>query len=335
MSKGKGLDIGTNMLVAGMLDEEGVPFYKKERDAFYSISPKSEVNKNSIMTSLKKRGANFILDEKTGEIIVVGEDALEIAIERNDAAKRPLQRGIISPKEKSSLPMLKLIIKSLIGQGQKGETLIYSVPAKPVDSVFNIVYHTEIMSKYLSEMGYTPQPINEGFAIALSELLDEGLTGICLSYGAGMTNICIVHQGDPLVEFSLTRAGDFIDQSVGEALDISPSLVQLEKEAGVDLVKPTNQITEAVAVYYTSVINYTLENIIYELERRKKDIPLFRAPVPIVVSGGLSLAQGFVERVEKCLSKSNMSFPFKISGVKRARDPMTAVAHGALLASQL
>lgn len=333
MSSGKGLDIGTNMLVAGMLDEEGVPFFKKERDAFYSISPKSEVNKSSIMASLKKRGANFILDENTDEIIVVGEDALEIAIERNDVAKRPLQRGIISPKEKSSLPMLKLIIKSLVGEAQDKETLIYSVPAKPIDSVFNIVYHSEIMNKYISEMGYVAQPINEGFAIALSELLDDGLTGICLSYGAGMTNICIVHEGDPLVEFSVTRSGDFIDQSVGEALDISPSLVQLEKEAGVDLENPSNQILEAVSVYYSSVINYTIDNIIYELERRKKDIPLFRAPVPIVVAGGLSLAKGFVERVEKSLN--NINFPLKISGVKRAEDPMTAVAHGALLASQL
>ena len=169
MSKGKGLDIGTNMLVVGMLDEEDAPFFKRERDAFYSISPKSEVNKNSIISSLKKREANFILDEKTNDIIVVGEDALEIAIERNDIAKRPLQRGIISPKEKASLPMLKLIIKSLIGKAQKDEVLIYSVPAKPIDSVFNIVYHTEIMNKYLSEMGYIAQPINEGFAIALSE----------------------------------------------------------------------------------------------------------------------------------------------------------------------
>ncbi len=333
MSKGKGLDIGTNMLVVGMLNEEDAPFFKKERDAFYSISPKSEVNKNSIITSLNKRGANFILDEKTNNIIVVGEDALEIAIERNDVAKRPLQRGIISPKEKASLPMLKLIIKSLVGKAQKDEVLIYSVPAKPIDSVFNIIYHTEIMNKYLSEMGYIAQPINEGFAIALSELLDDELTGICLSYGAGMTNICVVHEGDPLVEFSVTRSGDFIDQSVGEALDISPSLVQLEKEAGVNLNKPTNQIMEAVAVYYTSVINYTLENIIYELDRRKKEMPLFRAPVPIVVSGGLALADGFVKKVESCLN--SMDFPLKIAGVKRAENPMTAVANGALLASQL
>ncbi len=332
MSGSKGLDIGTNMLVAASLDEEGTPVFRMERDAFYTIVPKSEVNKNSIRMSLEKRGCNFITDTE-GTFTVVGEDALQIAIERNDVARRPLQRGIVSPKEKASLPMLKLIIESLIGKGEKGDVLIYSVPAKPIDAVFNIVYHTEIMNMYLSQMGYTAHPINEGFAIALSELLDEGLTGVCISYGAGMCNVTIIHQGDPLVEFSMTKAGDFIDQSVGEALDISPSLVQLEKEAGVDLLKPTNQIMEAVAVYYDSVITYTLQNTAYELERRKKDLPLFRDPVPVIVSGGLTLAKGFTKKVEERLKTVN--FPLKVSGVIKAKNPMTAVSNGCLLAAQL
>lgn len=332
MSGSKGLDIGTNMLVAASLNEDGSPVFRMERDAFYTIVPKSEVNKNSIRMSLEKRGCNFITNSD-GAFTVVGEDALEIAIERNDVARRPLRRGIISPKEKASLPMLKLIIESLIGKGEKGDVLIYSVPAKPIDAVFNIVYHTEIMNMYLSQMGYTAHPINEGFAIALSELLDEGLTGICLSYGAGMCNVTVIHQGDPLIEFSMTKAGDFIDQSVGEALDISPSLVQLDKEAGVDLLNPSNQIMEAVAVYYDSMITYTLQNIAYELERREKDLPLFRDPVPVVVSGGLALAKGFTKKMEEGLEATN--FPLKISGVRKAKNPMTAVSHGCLLAAQL
>jgi hypothetical protein len=332
MSGSKGLDIGTNMLVAASLNEDGDPVFRMERDAFYTIVPKSEVNKNSIRMSLDKRGCNFITNSD-GAFTVIGEEALAIAIERNDIARRPLRRGIVSPKEKASLPMLKLIIESLIGKGEQGDTLIYSVPAKPIDAVFNIVYHTEIMNMYLSQMGYIAQPINEGFAIALSELLDEGLTGICLSYGAGMCNVTVIHQGDPLIEFSMTKAGDFIDQSVGEALDISPSLVQLEKEAGVDLLNPSNQIMEAVAVYYSSMITYTLQNIAYELERREKDLPLFREPVPVVVSGGLTLAKGFTKKIEEGLEATN--FPLKISKVRKAKNPMTAVAHGCLLAAQL
>jgi hypothetical protein len=330
----KGLDIGTNMLVAGMIGEEGSPVFKMQRDAFYKIVPKSEVNRNSIRMSLEKRGANFIIDQENN-FIVVGENALEIAIERNDIAKRPLQRGVISPRDKDSLPMIKLLIEKLIDRGEPGDKLIYSVPAKPIDSVFDIVYHTEMMGMYIREMGYEPHPLNEAFAIALSELLDDGLTGICLSYGAGMTNVVVVHEGDPLVEFSVTRAGDYIDISVGNALDISPSLVQMEKESGIDLYAPdeNNKIKEAVNVYYFSVIEYTLRNIAYELDQRKKDLPMFRNPVPIVVSGGLTLAEGFTRKVEEILPSLNL--PMQIKEVKRAEMPMQAVANGCLLASQI
>lgn len=331
MSNGKGLDIGTNMIVAAEIDEDGTATFKMQRDAFYKIVPKSEVNKNSVRTALEKRGANFIIDGD--DFIVVGEDALEIAIERNDVAKRPLKRGILSPKEKNSLPMLKLIIKNLMGEGDGG-VVVFSVPAKPIDTSFDIVYHMEMMKDYLKEMGYNAMPINESFAIGLSELIDkEHLTGICLSYGAGMTNVSVMHEGDPLIEFSMARAGDFIDQSVGYALDESPSFIQLEKESGVDLMNPRNKIIEAVSVYYSSLINYTIENIIYELNRKEKELPKFRAPVPMVVSGGLVLAKGFVTKVERSLSQLN--FPIEISEVRRAKNPMTAVANGALLAAQL
>jgi hypothetical protein len=330
MSKGVGLDIGTNMLVAATFDEDGNQIFKMQRDAFYKIIPKSEVNKNSIRRALENRKFNFIEDGDA--FIVVGEEALETAIERNDVAKRPLRRGVISPREKDSLPMLKILIENLIGKGNN-TPLVYSVPAKPIDGDFDIVYHTEMMGLYLGQMGYVSQPINEAFAIALSELLDDGLTGICLSFGAGMINTAVIHQGDPLVEFSLTKGGDYIDQSVGTALDISPSLVQLEKESGTNLNDPKTKIMEAVSVYYNTVIKYALENIAFELEKQKKNLPIFREKVIMVVSGGLTLAEGFEDKVKQVLAGIN--FPISINEVRRAVSPMTAVANGCLLASQL
>lgn len=328
----KGLDIGTNLIVAASTNEKGEVIFKQQRDAFYRIVPKTTVNSNSIRVSLDKRGVNYIIDED-GSFIIVGQDALELAIERNSSAQRPMMRGVVSPKEKASLPMLKLILESLIGKGEKGDKLVYSVPAKPIDDKFDIMYHSEMMGLYLRQMGYDAQPINEAFAIALSELLDDGLTGITMSFGAGMTNICVVHEGDPLVEFSITRGGDFIDQSVGNALDLSASFVQMEKEAGVDLYNPDTKIMEAVSVYYTSVINYTLQNIAYELKQREKTLPLFRKAVPIVVSGGLTLAKGFVKKSEEVLS--GVDFPIKVGSITLAADPLKTVANGALLAASI
>jgi len=331
MSNGVGLDIGTNMLVSATMNADGHPVYKKQRDAFLRIKPKSKVNQKSIRMALENRKANFIIDE-LGDFIVVGEDALIMANERNDDARRPMSKGVLSPKEKDSLPMIKLIIKSLIGNGDGSTNLVFSVPAEPVDGEFDIFFHTEMMKSYMKEMGFDAIPLNEGFAIAFSELLDDNLTGMCLSFGAGMVNTAVVYEGDPIVQFSVIKGGDWIDQSVGKALDERPSMIQVEKEEGsIDLMNPEGKIQEAIAVYYSVLIGYALDNIVYELERSK--LPAFRSEIPVVVSGGLTLAKGFVKKFESTMV--GKKFPFRISGVRRAKDPMTAVANGALLAAIL
>ena len=329
-NKGVGLDIGTNMLVSAVMDEAGAPVYKKQRDAFFKISPKSDVNRKAIQTALEGRKANFIIEGN--DFIVVGEDALLMANERNMSARRPMSKGVLSPKEKSSLPMIKLIIKSLIGEGGGNTSLVFSIPGDPVDNDFDVFYHTEMVKAYIKEMGFKPTELNEGFAIAFSELLNDNLTGMCISFGAGMINTAVCYEGDPIVQFSLTKGGDWIDQSVGKAIDMSPSMVQIEKEEGnIDIINPAGKIQEAIAVYYSVLINHALDNIVFELERVK--LPAFRSPIPVIASGGLVLAGGFLEKFKQALE--GKKFPFETSEIRKASNPMLSVAHGCLVASML
>jgi len=327
--KGVGLDIGTNMLVSATMNDEEQVVYKRQRDAFFKIVPKSEVNKKSIRTALEGRKANFIIDNEG--FVVVGEDALLMANERNLNARRPMSKGILSAKEKESLPMIKLIIKSLVGQGDGDTNLMFSIPADPIDGVFDIFYHTEMIKSYLKEMGFKASPINEGFAIAFSELLNDNLTGMCLSFGAGMVNTSVVYEGDPIIQFAITKGGDWIDESVAKAIDMNASMVQIEKEeSNIDLLNPTGKIQEAISIYYSILINYALDNILYELNKKK--LPHF-SELPIVLSGGLALAGNFDKKFSNELSAKK--FPFKIKEVRRAADPMNCVANGCLMAAIL
>lgn len=325
-----GIDVGTNRLVAATISTEGTSVFKSERDAFFRIVPKSEVNRNAIKMSLEKRGSNFIIED--GNFCVVGEDAIQIALDRNDASMRPMQKGVISPKDKANMPMLKLLIKSLVGEGN-GDKLVYSVPGTPIEDDFDIEYHTTLLSMFFEELGFVPTPVNEAFAIGLDQLIDSGLTGVTISFGAGMANVAVIAQGDPVITFSTTRSGDFIDNQVGMALDISPSLVQLEKEAGVDLNNPSSKIIEAVTIYYKSVINYTVNNILYELNNRKESLPVFRDKVPVVLSGGLSWAVGFDTLFAEAINKVDL--PFEIGEIRVVQNPDHCVASGCLLAAQL
>ncbi len=74
--------------------------------------------------------------------------------------------------------MIKLIIKSLVGESTTNDKLVFSIPSEPLDSNFDIFYHEEMMKSYLREMGFNPTSLNEGFAVAFSELLDDNLTGM-------------------------------------------------------------------------------------------------------------------------------------------------------------
>jgi len=327
--KGVGLDIGTNMLISATMNEEGNVVYRRQRDSFFKIVPKSEVNRKSIRTALESRGTNFIIDSEG--FVIVGEDALLMANERGMNARRPMSKGILSAKEKGSLPMIKLIIKTLIGQGDGDTNLIFSIPAEPVDNNFDIFYHTEMVKSYLKEMGFNPTPINEGFAIAFSELLNDNLTGMCLSFGAGMINTTVVFEGDPIIQFSLTKGGDWIDNSVAKAMDMNASMIQIEKEeSDINLLNPSGKIQEAISVYYGILINYVLDNVLYELGKKK--LPRF-SELPVILSGGLALAGNFKEKFDQELSKKK--FPFEIKETRRASDPMNCVAHGALMAAIL
>jgi len=53
------------------------------------------------------------------------------------------------------------------------------------------------------------------------------------------------------------------------------------------------------------------------------------------VSGGTSLAGGFLERFKECFAAKKGKFPIQISEIRAAKDPMTAVANGLLLLASM
>ena len=53
----------------------------------------------------------------------------------------------------------------------------------------------------------------------------------------------------------------------------------------------------------------------------------------MVVSGGLTKATGFIGKMQSVLA--NVDLPIKVAEIRKAGDPMTAVANGCLLAAQL
>ena len=332
--KGVGLDVGTSFLIAGRFGNDGKIGFKKMRDCFIELEPKTPINAKFIKKGIEDRKAPYI--EKDGSFYVLGEEAFLMANERHITTRRPMHRGVLAPSENEAFPILQELIKRLVGDPkEEGETLIFSVPAKPIDAEFDQLFHQDMLKSFLDSLGFNAQAMNEAEALAYSELLDEGLTGIAMSCGAGMMNVAVLSAGDPVVTFSTSKAGDWVDQQAAIATNMTASIIQQEKEhPDLDLMNPEpgNQVQAAISVYYGNLLVYTLENIAHDLAS-SPSLPKFRDPVPLIVAGGTSLPRGFIQKFEQALGAINM--PIEISEVRHAADPLHAVSNGLTLAASM
>jgi actin-like ATPase involved in cell morphogenesis len=329
-----GLDVGTSYIVLSS-EIDGNVTYKDFRDAFYIIKPTTPVASKMIEKGLA--GKTFIKDSD-GSFILLGKDAIEKAIERNDTAKRPMYKGVVSAKEKDAKRVLAFILKEVVGQAKElNEKLVFCVPAQPVDQEdedFDIGYHEDVIKTILSEVGYNAKSVNEAEALCYAELENDDYTGIGISCGAGMTNVCVMLNGEPTVLFSTTKSGDWLDRMTSVATGETDSVVQIEKEAGGFKVGEANEnpVLSALASYYDRLIEYTARQLSDALSEHKA-LPKFKHPIKIVIAGGTSQADGYIESLKAKLA--NIKFPLAISEIKHAEDPLHSVAKGCLIAAKV
>jgi hypothetical protein len=91
-----------------------------------------------------------------------------------------------------------------------------------------------------------------------------------------------------------------------------------------------DKVHRALTVYYEDMIR-SLIGAMREAFSEARRLPRLDRPVPVVLSGGSVLPEGFRERFEGVLKES--SFPVAISEVVLSPDPLHSTARGALMAA--
>jgi hypothetical protein len=320
----KGLDVGTmNILSARQEGNETV--FVQQRNSFVEID-------YSDMADQMLSRSDVLHIRKGDEVYIVGDDALNFANIFNEETRRPMQAGILSSDEKSAIPMIKLITEQVVGEPQhEDELLFFSVPADPVDADMSTLYHQKTIESLVGDMGYDPEPINEGMAVIYSELADREFTGLGISFGAGMTNVCLAYYAVPVMKFSIARGGDWIDEKAAQATGNPVDKVTSVKEEdfSLDFETDVGGIEGALSIYYDNLLDYVIENVIEEVDEEDIEEDL---DVPVVVTGGTASPDGFGDLFAERLKQADI--PFSISDVSRAGDPMYSVAQGALVAAR-
>lgn len=320
----KGMDVGT-MNVLSARQEGAETVFVQQRNSFVEIE-------YSDMAEQMLSRSEVLHIRKDDKVYVVGDDALNFANIFNEETRRPMQRGILSSDESSAIPMIKLITEQVADKPSKpNERLYYSSPADPIDSGLSTLYHEKTLESMLSDMGYDPEPINEGMAVIYSELADNNFTGLGISFGAGMTNVCLAYYAVPVMKFSIARGGDWVDEQTAQATGTPVDKVTSVKEDDFELDFQTDVggVEGALAIYYENLLDYVIENISNEVDEEDVEEGL---DVPVVVTGGTSSPNGFENLFADHLKDA--SIPFSISGVHSPTEPMYSVASGALVAAR-
>jgi actin-like ATPase involved in cell morphogenesis len=320
----KGLDVGTMNIISAQ-QEGAETVFVQQRNSFVEID-------YSDMAEQMLSRSDVLHIRKGDQVYVVGDDALNFATIFNSETRRPMQHGILSSEESSAIPMIKLITEQVVGEpSQPNERLYYSSPADPIDSDLSTLYHQKTLESMLGDVGYDPEPINEGMAVIYSELADNNFTGLGVSFGAGMTNVCLSYYAVPVMKFSIARGGDWIDEQTAQATGTPVDKVTSTKEDDFELDFRTDVggVEGALAIYYENLLDYVIENISREVDEEDVEENL---DVPVVVTGGTSSPRGFEKLFEDHLRDANI--PFSISDVRSVEEPLYSVARGALVAAR-
>jgi hypothetical protein len=210
-----------------------------------------------------------------------------------------------------------------------GHPLWFSVPGDPLDRRGAVMFNESIFKSYLKQRGYAPRPINEAMAVVTAELHEQHATGIGISMGGGMCNVCFAYLSIPAVTYSIQKGGDFIDQSVGASVGEPATKIKDIKEQELDLgAAPRSNIEHGLHAAYDDLFA-TLAASLAHVLKASDNVPRLKQAIPIVLSGGTMMPPGSCERFAAVLDETRL--PIRISEVIPARDPLYATARGACL----
>ena len=268
--------------------------------------------------------------EKDGQLIVIGDSALNMANLFKREVRRPLAKGLISPGELDAQEVLSLMIFQVLGEPlSEGEHCYYSVPAEPIDvQDQDVAYHREVFKKIISEHGYTPHPMNEAMAIIYSQCAPEQFSGLAISYGSGMCNIALSYQTMMGLDFSIAREGTD-DLHAAKAVGFTASCMLCQGEGRLNLRTRPRARRGGHVPLHLKPHSYSLEKVAQQFRREAgKALP---DPVP-VVSGGTNQGRwlhGHLQR--RVRGHQEEELPHPGLEIRHAADLMTAVAEGLLV----
>jgi hypothetical protein len=320
-----GLDVGTSRIVVSKRTEQGFQ-YQSQLNAFVRI-PFQKITESV----LEKENIPYVVDGT--QLIVHGNESEALANFLQVETRHPMAKGFLNPQEPDNLNRLSHIIENLCGRSAMKQLVYFSVPAAPAGEGESLTYHEITLKQVLDRLGFRSKSITEGLAVVYAELEDTNYTGVGISCGGGLCNVCLSYLSVPVLSFSIPKAGDFIDASSAAILGNRANSVRAIKEDSFHFNGHFDDKThQVISVYYDDMIRALVDAMREQLSKGR-GLPKLSRPVPIVLSGGTALPAGFRDRFESVLKES--SLPIAFSEIRMAENPLCSTAKGSLIAAMI
>ena len=319
-----GLDVGTSRIVTARSAERKYR-YESQLNAFLTL-PYSKLADNLLQRE------NVFHEIQGQEIVVAGNDAERFAEVFHVEVRRPMLHGVLNPQEPHSLAVVRSIIGKLLGAASvEKQKVFFSIPAPVEGFDAGIPYHQASISQILTDLGYAPTPIAEGLAVVFGELGASNFSGIGISCGSGLCNVCLAVLSVPVISFSVPKAGDFIDQQAALVTGDLALRLRIQKEQGFRLNGLSgDRVQNALTVYYQEMVSTLVQSLNRQISSAQK-LPKIEQSIPLVLSGGTAMPAGFLDAFLTALKGQEL--PVKLSEVRISSDPLNSTARGALMAA--
>ena len=138
----------------------------------------------------------------------------------------------------------------------------------------------------------------------MARLESSNYTGIGISCGGGLCNVCLAYLSVPVFSFSIPKAGDFIDASAAQLRGEPATRIRTIKEESFHFNGHfVNKIHQALSTYYEDMIQ-ALVAALKDQFASVQNMPKLNRPIPLVLSGGSVMPPGFRDRFEKSSARN-------------------------------
>ena len=327
-----GFDVGTMFCQCAKVTENGKTNISSSRNSFVEID-----NSGSDLEEILLRNKWQYIND-SGRYYVIGDDSLQVVklFPNKLELRRPMQDGVLNKNEEKKNIVLGKIIESMIGQAPKQNCVVATcVSSQCIDDSLNSDFHALRLKSMFTRLGWNVKVIEEGLAVILNERpscrdsngVEIPYSGIGISFGGGRVNCVLAYKGLQIIGMSVSRSGDWIDKQVSGQTGAPISQILRKKETELDFnkINEDDDIIFGLSTYYDVMLKHVFNLFSKKFMEIKTE---FDMPLDIVVAGGTSMPNGFETRVEKIVR--SMDLPFKVSLIKKSKDPRNSVVMGLL-----